>query len=70
MLASLSLSSWVRPQLLFNLGVPTEIEKRHLECRLGRGTSFGEPLVFLGLLPWVRLELEQWDLKAKEAGGC
>lgn len=34
----------------------------------GRGTCFGESLAFLGLLPWVRLELEQEDLKVKVAG--
>lgn len=31
--------------------------------RLGRGTCFGEFLVFLGLLPWVWLALERQDLQ-------
>lgn len=60
---------WVRAQFLLNLGSQQRWRRGNSECRSGRGTSLGESLVFLGLRPWARLELEQQDLKVKGAGG-
>lgn len=44
-------------------------QKRQIRVKLGRGTCFGESLVFLGLLPWVRLEQQGLQVRAVGATG-